>query len=294
MSQVKRFIFEQSKAGVSNSSVFMEIPSYEVIDEIFIRPVDSSGNDSSVTNAEASIGNISLQIDGNDVVNCSYTQLRQLYSMLGTNVYQSTTSGAVIGLNIARLLLDIQEVRDKVGFGTANVANIQVRIECKTLTSGANQVANFEAYTVRRQISRNLDTFFRAINYEQTISGAGTLAISTLPKNTNDIYYLLSLGTGTGGVVSWNRFKVNGRNITDMIPGTLNDARMAEVQYTQPTGTSVIPLMDGSLRSGVPVLNVTDIQAEFNFTTAPSEKALPLLAVTLHNPTTEILNAIAA
>lgn len=290
MSQVKRKIFEGSVKAVENSSAFITVPVHDVIDEIFVRPVTGAGVDATQADAQSTISMINLQIDGNDVVNCTYKQLVELRQAMGTNIFQSTNSGAVVGLNISRLFLDNQEVRDAFGWGDRNISNIQLRIECGVLTN----VAAFEVYTVRRSISRDLTTYFRAVNYQQQISGAGPLTVTTLPKNSNDIYYLMMLGLGTNGAVNWNRLRANGANITDQIPETVNDAFMAEFQYQKPTGTSIIPLCDGALLSGLPANQITDIQAEFNFTTKPTEGAVPLLLVTLHNPNTAIVNAIAS
>ena len=287
--QVKRKIYEGSVAAVASSSAFFSVPVHDVTDEIFIRPVDGTGADATKANCLTSIGNIAFTIDGNDVVNCSYGQLLDLYTTMGTNVLQNASS-QVVGLNVGRLFLDNQDVRDAFGFGAANVANMQIRIECLTLTG----VAAFEVYTIRRSISRNLETYFRAINYQQTIGGTGVLSVTTLPKNTHDIYYLLSLELGTGGVVAWNKLRANGSTVTDQIPESINAAFMNEFQYIHPNTQSCICLCDGSILSGLPVNNITELSADFNFTTAPSENSLPLLAVTLHNPSQQIVNALLA
>lgn len=287
MSQVKRIFQHDSKPVSSGTVLTFNIPSFEVIDDILLE-FKNSGAAATKANILSSIGKIALAINGEQVVNCPINLLYNVYASLGTQVSQNISN--VIGLNIGRYLFKDPTTEDYFAYGCANVQTIQLQVYCGATVTNVTDLA---VSTIRRNFQSNLGSYIKVINYPQNMTTTGLSSVDTLPRDANEAY-LSIMATANGGTISQGECVVNGNNIFDPMTAAENDYIVSARGLAPVAGVFNYSFSDGSIKSILPMQGVTELRLKTTFSTAPTSGSYDLLAISIRNVPTAMMNAVAA
>lgn len=232
-----------------------------------------------VTEAQirAEIGNINMRINGRDVVNATATQLLDMYEVLGGNVYNNTAVAGVVELNLGRLIFDLPEVRNAVGFGTADVSSIQIQVTAGTLSA----IAAVKAISQRLPVNENLGYYTKFINYPQSFNSTGDFTTDTLPRDANSVYLGILADDGASGTITFGETRVNSQSVTDKLDSAMNALFSSNKRQNQPSGFYWYSFTDGQIASGIPMQGVTDLRCITTFSVAPGAGGFNMTPLTL-------------
>jgi len=287
MSQVKRIFQHDSKPVSSGTVLTFNIPSFEVIDDILLE-FKNSGAAATKENILSSIGKIALAINGEQVVNCPINLLYNVYASLGTQVSQNISN--VIGLNIGRYLFKDPTTEDYFAYGCANVQTIQLQVYCG---ASVTNVTDLAVSTIRRNFQSNLGSYIKVINYPQNMTTTGLSSVDTLPRDANEAY-LSIMAASNGGTISQGECVVNGNNIFDPMTAAENDYIVSARGLAPVAGVFNYSFSDGSIKSILPMQGVTELRLKTTFSEAPTSGSYDLLAISIRNVPTAMMNAVAA
>jgi len=288
MSQVKYINVHESKAVSAGAILTFNLPSYKTIDDIILT-FTNSGAAATDANIRSSIDKISLNINGEQVINTPLSTILDIYKFLGQEVWQ-TKPANVISLNIARLIFKNPVMEKLFAIGCRNVQTLQLQVYCGgTVTS----VTDVQVATSRRNFDSDTVSYVKIINYPQTMASTGISTIDTLPRDNNDAY-LFVLANNGGGVISEGEAVLNGASIMQPIMQNTADY-VASARGHQPvSGYFPYDFCDGSQAGAIPMAGVTELRFKTTFTTAPTASVYNLVAVTIKNVPDIIKNAALA
>lgn len=287
MSQVKR-IFQHDSKPVSNGAVLtFNIPSYEVIDDILLE-FTNSGAAAEKANILSSINKVALAINGEQIVNCPLSLLYNVYAFLGQEVSQNIKN--VIGLNIGRYLFKDPVTEDFFAYGCADVQTIQLQVYCAaTVTS----VTDLSISTIRRNFKSNLGSYIKIINYPQNMNTTGISSVDTLPRDSNEAYLSIMATTG-GGKISQGECTVNGNSVYDPMTQAENDYIVSARGLAPVEGVFNYSFSDGSIKSFLPMQGVTELRLKTTFSGAPTSGTYDLLAISIRNVPSVMMERVAS
>lgn len=270
----------ETKEVVASATSSLRVPAFGKIHNIYLHFLNGAAN-ATKSAIEAAVDRVRLSIDGKDIVNCTAAQLFAVYERLGTKLGNSSLDNGVMELNLGRLIFDMGQSKDVFGFGTFNVATIQVQITYKATTTG---VTSCQLYTSREAVQNAaLGTYPKLYEYPQTYGSTGEHTVDTLPRDINTDYLAIFCDQGASGtgVVSFGELSVNSQNVFDRTPtsvmGTFNNER----KMVQPTGLFDYMLTNGTTNDRLPMNGVKDLRLKTTFSTTPDNYSL--LALTLEN-----------
>jgi hypothetical protein len=284
--QTKKYDVHENRSLSNGSVITFNVPSYGTIDDIILS-FTNSGAIATAANVKSSIGKIALNINGEQVINCTVERLYDFYKMLGNEVYQGTQTGA-ISLNLGRLLFKLPSNEDFFAWGCNNINTIQVQVYCGTLSS----VTDCELSTVRRSVTSNLGSYIKLISYPQAMAAAGISTVDTLPRDANEGYLTIMAAAGTGGVISQGECIVNGTNIFQPMTQAVNDYVVNNYGLSAVSGYFNYCFADGAIKGVLPMMGVTELRLKTTFTTAPTSGVYDLLACSIRNIPDSMMNAI--
>lgn len=288
MSQLKKIFVHDTKPVTTGAVLTFNIPSFDTIDDVILR-FTKSGGAATKANIISSVGKVALNINGEQVINCTISELYDVFEMLGNQV-QETILTNVVSLNLARLMFKLNQNKDYFAWGCANIQTIQLQVYCGTTVT---DVTDLEVSTERRSFNSNLGSLIKVINYPQSMSSTGISSVDTLPRDSNDGYLAIMANTG-GGVISQGECVVNGNTIIDPTAKAAMDY-VCQVRGFKPLSTYYNYLFaDGSNRGALPMNGVTELRLKTSFTTAPTSGTYDLLAISIKNMPTAMLTEIAA
>ncbi len=288
MSQLKKIFVHDTKPVTTGAVLTFNIPSFDTIDDVILR-FTKSGAAATKANIISSVGKVALNINGEQVINCTISELYDVFEMLGNQV-QETILTNVVSLNLARLMFKLNQNKDYFAWGCANIQTIQLQVYCGTTVT---DVTDLEVSTERRSFNSNLGSLIKVINYPQSMSSTGISSVDTLPRDSNDGYLAIMANTG-GGVISQGECVVNGNTIIDPTAKAAMDY-VCQVRGFKPLSTYYNYLFaDGSNRGALPMNGVTELRLKTSFTTAPTSGTYDLLAISIKNMPTAMLTEIAA
>lgn len=288
MSQLKKIFVHDTKPVTTGAVLTFNIPSFDTIDDVILR-FTKSGAAATKANIISSVGKVALNINGEQVINCTISELYDVFEMLGNQV-QETVLTNVVSLNLARLMFKLNQNKDYFAWGCANIQTIQLQVYCGTTVT---DVTDLEVSTERRSFNSNLGSLIKVINYPQSMSSTGISSVDTLPRDSNDGYLAIMANTG-GGVISQGECVVNGNTIIDPTAKAAMDY-VCQVRGFKPLSTYYNYLFaDGSNRGALPMNGVTELRLKTSFTTAPTAGTYDLLAISIKNMPTAMLTEIAA
>lgn len=287
MSQVKRIFQHDSKPVSAGAVLTYTIPSFEVIDDIVLEFLNA-GAAASKANVLSSINKVALAINGEQVINCKLSQLYDVYASLGVEVSQNINN--VIGLNIGRYLFKDPVTEDYFAYGCANVQTIQLQVYCAATVT---DVTDLSISTIRRNFQSNLGSFIKIINYPQNMASTGISSVDTLPRDANEAY-LSILASANGGTISQGECVVNGNNIYDPMTAAENNYIVSARGLAPVSGTFNYSFSDGSIKSILPMQGVTELRLKTTFSKAPTSGSYDLLAVSIRNVPSAMMNAVSA
>ena len=286
MSQVKKVLVHESKPISAGAILTFNIPSFDTIDDIILE-FTNSGAAATLANIKSGIGKIALNINGGQVINVPFTRLCDVYSSLGVEVTQNLVN--CIGLNIGRYLFKDPDNEDFFAWGCNNIQTIQLQVYCNGTVTG---LTDCQVSTIRRSFKSNLDSYIKIINYPQTMASTGISTVDTLPRDNNEAYLEILAHNG-GGVISAGEMVVNGVSIYDPISQALNNYVCDARGLGNVSGIFNYNVTDGSVKSILPMLGVTELRLKTTFTTAPTAGVYDLTAVSIHNVPAAMLEAVA-
>ena len=288
MSQLKKIFVHDTKPVTTGAVLTFNIPSFDTIDDVILR-FTKSGGAATKANIISSVGKVALNINGEQVINCTISELYDVFEMLGNQV-QETILTNVVSLNLARLMFKLNQNKDYFAWGCANIQTIQLQVYCGTTVT---DVTDLEVSTERRSFNSNLGSLIKVINYPQSMSSTGISSVDTLPRDSNDGYLAIMANTG-GGVISQGECVVNVNTIIDPTAKAAMDY-VCQVRGFKPLSTYYNYLFaDGSNRGALPMNGVTELRLKTSFTTAPTSGTYDLLAISIKNMPTAMLTEIAA
>ena len=285
MSQVKKVLVHESKPISAGAILTYNIPSFDTIDDIILE-FTNSGAAATLANIKAGIGKIALNINGGQVINVPLTRLCDVYSSLGVEVTQNLVN--CIGLNIGRYLFKDPDNEDFFSWGCADIQTIQLQVYCNGTVTG---LTDCQVSTIRRAFQSNLGSYIKIINYPQTMASTGISTVDTLPRDNNEAYLEILAHNG-GGVISGGEMVVNGISIYDPISQALNNYVCDARGLGNVSGVFNYSVTDGSVKSVLPMLGVTELRLKTTFTTAPTAGVYDLTAVSIHNVPAAMLEAV--
>lgn len=288
MTQLKQVFQHDSKPVSAGTVLTFNIPVFSTIDDVILE-FSNSGSAATKANILAAIGKIAFSINGEQVINCPLSSLYDVYASLGNEVTQNLSN--VIGLNVARYLFKDPVTEDFFSWGNIGVQTLQLQVYCKSSTT---KVTDLSISTVRRDINTNLGSFLKIIDYPQNISGAGISSVDTLPRDSNEAYMSVMVYAGTGGVIGSGECIVNGINIFDPMSQAENDYIVSARGLAPVAGVFNYSFSDGSIKSFLPMPNVTELRFKTNFTTAPTAGTYDMVAISIKNTPAAMLNAFSA
>ena len=183
MSQLKKIFVHDTKPVTTGAVLTFNIPSFDTIDDVILR-FTKSGGAATKANIISSVGKVALNINGEQVINCTISELYDVFEMLGNQV-QETILTNVVSLNLARLMFKLNQNKDYFAWGCANIQTIQLQVYCGTTVT---DVTDLEVSTERRSFNSNLGSLIKVINYPQSMSSTGISSVDTLPRDSNDGY----------------------------------------------------------------------------------------------------------
>jgi hypothetical protein len=269
----------EQKSLTSSQVTTLQVPTGGKIQSLMLLFRTSAGALVTEAQIRAELSNIRLTINGNDVVNASPVQILDLYETMGVKVESPAAIAGVIELNVGRLLFVDPDLRDLFGFGTADVANIQISVTAGTLSA----IDNVQAVTGRDVKNQNLGAYIKYINYTQSFNGTGEHTVDTLPRDKNTSYLALLVDDGASGTITYQEIKVNNNTLRDRLDSGANDLLNSNRGYAQPAGYYAAIFADGTLRGQLPMQGVTDLRINTNFSVAPGAAGYNVAALTAVN-----------
>lgn len=271
----------ETKALTSSQQATLQIPTGGKVQSLFLLFATSAGVPVTEAQIRAEIGNIRLTFNGKDAVNASAVELLDLFETLGNNVFNAAAIPAgAIELNIGRLIFNSPEVRDLMGFGTADVANIQIQVTAGTLSA----IASVQGVSARTAVNENLGAHCEYISYPQNFNATGDHTVDTLPRNTDSSYLALMVDDGASGTITHSEVRVNNFTIRERLDRAVNGLLLSESKFAQPAGHFVHGFMDGSIDGRLPMVGVTDLRCISTFSVAAGAGGYSIGALTLVTP----------
>ena len=271
----------ESKALTTGQQATLQVPTGGKIQSLFLLFTTGAGAPNTEAQIRAEVGNIRVTFNGKDIINATAAQLLDLYETLGNNVFNAAAIPAgAMELNIGRLVFNSPEVKDLMGLGTADIANIQVQVTMLTVA----EVDNVQAVSARTPENQNLGAHCKFLNYPISFNGTGDHTVDTLPRDKDSAYLALMVNEGAAGVATHSEVRVNNFTIRERLSIAVNAVLLSEAKYAQPANYFVHGFMDGSLDGRLPMTGVTDLRCITTFTTAPGAGGYNIGTLTLVTP----------
>ena len=278
---LKTWNVHEQKTLASGGVATLQVPVYGKIYSLPLQFLLSTGAVASVAQIIAQIANIRLTINGKDIVNASPDKIFTVYSSLGNYVQNPAGTDGVLELNVGRLIFDAPAVRDAFGFGTANVANIQIQVTAGTIPAAPNDIVSVQAFTSRTAEKENLGIYCKLMNYPQSFNATGDHTVDTLPRDPDSSYLAVFADDGSAGTITFGECRVNNVTITERLPNAVNVQCHAENRIAQPTGHYLYGFTDGDPTSQLPMSGVTDLRFITTFSVAPGASGYNMTALTI-------------
>ena len=272
-------VHEQKTLTTSQIATF-QVPTGGKIQSLGIVFYTSGGVPVTEAQIRSEIGNIRLTINGKDTVNASAIQILDLYEAMSVHVGTPAAVAGVMELNLGRLLFVDPVLRDAVGFGTADVANIQVQITAGTLSA----IASAKVVSQRSPVSENLGMYCKFINYPQSFNATGDHTCDTLPRDSDSSYLITMIDDGASGTITFGECRVNGMTVTERLDSALNSLFASNKGYAQPAGYFAHFFADGTLNGRLPMPGVTDLRHITTFSVAPGAGGYNIAPLTMIIP----------
>lgn len=284
MTQLKQVFQHDSKAISAGAVLTYNIPVYSTVDDIILE-FSNSGAAATKANIIAGVTKIAFAINGEQVINCPMSCLYDVYASLGNEVTQNLVN--VIGLNIGRYLFKDPVTEDFFAWGNVGVQTMQLQVYCGSSVTGLTDLA---VSTVRRDINSALGSFIKIIDYPQSMSSTGTSSVDTLPRDSNEAY-LSVMAYADGGTISTGECVVNGNNIFDPMTQAENNYIVSARGLAPVSGVFNYSFSDGSIKSFLPMPNVTELRFKTTFSVAPTSGTYNMIAVSIKNTPAAMLKA---
>lgn len=269
----------ESKSLSTGGTVTLSIPVGGKIHGVMLRFATSGDADVTEAAIRAEIGLIRLTINGKDIVNAPVTKILDLYEMAGVNVTDPTAVASVVELNVGRLLFTDPDARELFGLGTADVQSVQVSVTAGTLST----IANVQAFTSRSAVNENLGIYAKYINYPISFNSTGDHTVDTLPRDPDNSYLAVLADAGASGTMTKGELRVNNISVKDKVYSAINKLMNSSNRVATPSGYFVYGMLDGSLKTRLPMVNVSDLRFIQTFSVAPGAGGYNMSALTLVN-----------
>ena len=267
----RRILKHASDSVSSNKLVTLNIPSFETICQMGIT-FTNSGAAATLANIKSSVSNITVLINGEQIVNLSASALEAVWKALGTQVGTSTLVNS-LPLMLPQLLYKLPEAEGAFDLGCEKffqntpITNIQIQIQFGTVTS----ITDVQAYTerVNKGTGKNVTVAVaKLLSYFQGFTTTGTSEVDTLPRDSNmGRLFTLAIPDATG-VISSGEALVNNDPVIQNADKATNDMFVAERGFGPVSGIYNYSFTDGGTADLLSMLGVTDFRVKTTFSTA--------------------------
>jgi len=283
--------FEESKSITAGVMTSFNVNSFNVIQDLILE-FTNSGAAATRANCLSSIERVVLLINGMNAVDCSLSQLNDLFTLISSgNKAAPDTTDPCFSLNIGRMLYNLGFVRDDFAWRcgkkgetdpSKKISSLVVQVYAGGTVTGITDV---NLYSLRKDLEAEWnDTYVQYNNNVISYAATGQSQVNTLPKNANDLFLCGIAYNGTTGVISSGETLVNNKNITRNVSTAVRDFMNHLFGFgTKPTGSYVHMWCDGNASSGLFVSDVTsELSVRTTFTTAPTS-SYNMAVVKVHN-----------
>ena len=261
----------QTQVNSSNLTTTLQVATGGTIDQLFLKfpaGVTEANIRSEMT------GNIRMDFDGKEIVNCKLSRLLDLYKQLGSRVGGATTLVAEgLPLNLGPLFFASPTHKLALGLGTADVSQISVQVDCGAIVNCTSS----QIIKVSRPVNQVLGTYASIHDYLQpNYNAIGTDDVLTLPRTVNTAYLAMMVNAGSAGVIKSSEVAIGQVPLRQAVAKKTND--WLNRQYGLQTdaadaagdGAYFTHVFNrGDLTSYLPMKNVTDLRVSATFSTAP-------------------------
>lgn len=275
---LKYRVQHETKTLTTGQVTTIQIPPYGKIHDLVLSFTTAAGAAGAEADIRSEIANIRLTINGVDHVNCSPTQLLDLYeSLSGSKVGSPAGIAGAVELNIGRLVMTDPLMRNAFGFGTADVQTIQVAVTAGTLAN----IANVQGFTQRTRESEKLGVRCKYLSYQRNFNATGEDTFDTLPRDPDTSYLALMVNDGASGTITTGQVKVDNVTVQDPAPQAINNQLLSNNGYQAVAGYYIYSFMDSSPYSRLPMVNVADFRITTNFSVAAGAAGYAVAALSV-------------
>jgi len=270
----------EQKPMTSATNTTLQIPTGGKLQSVALVFYTSGGVPVTEAQIRAEIGNIRLTLNGKDVVNAPVNQILDCYEAMSVHVGTPAAVAGVVELNLGRLLFTAPELKDLVGFGTADVSSVQVQITAGTLSA----IASVKCVTQRSPVNENLGMYCKFINYPVNFNSTGDHTMDTLPRDANSSYLLTMIDDGASGTITFGECRIGPVTVTERQDSALSSLFASNKGFAQPAGYFCHWFADASLAGRLPMQGVTDLRFITTFSVAPGAAGYNITPLTLIVP----------
>lgn len=267
-----RKLLKHASDSVSNGKlVTLNVPAFDTINQMMIT-FTNSGAAATLADIISSVLNITVLINGEQVVNLSADHLSKVWASLGPQVGMASLVNS-LPLMLPHLLYKLPAAEDAFAIGcerylqNAPVTNIQVQVQFGTVTN----ITDVQAYTerVNKGSGQNLTVAVaKLLSYFQGFTTAGTSEVDTLPRDSNmGRLFTLAIPDATG-VISTGEALVNNDPVVQQADKATDDLLVSERGFAPVSGVFNYSFTDGGTMDLLSMQGVTDMRFKTTFTTA--------------------------
>ena len=227
----RRVLKHASDTIAASKLCTFQVPVFDTINQIFLT-FTNSGAAATLANIVAGVSNITILIDGEQILNASADSLSKAWQFLGPQVGASTLANS-FPLLIAPLIYKLPAAEDAFAIGCDRwtqgnkISNIQVQVQFASSVTGLTDV---DLYTerVNRGTGNNITAAVcKLLSYPQSTSSTGVDDVPNLPKDSN-MGRLFTLAIPSTAVITGGEVLVNNDPVIQNCDMATNNAVLAE------------------------------------------------------------------
>ena len=267
----RRVLKHASDTIAASKLCTFQVPVYDTINQIFLT-FTNSGAAATLANIVAGVSNITILINGEQILNASADSLSKAWQFLGPQVGASTLSNS-FPLLIAPLIYKLPAAEDAFAIGCERwtqgnkIDNIQVQVQFAGSITGLSDV---DVYTerVNRGTGNNITAAVcKLLSYPQSTASTGVDDVPNLPKDSN-MGRLFTLAIPSTAVITGGEVLVNNDPVIQNCDMATNNAVLAERGFSAVSGVMSYCFSDGGTADLLSLVGVDDMRIKTNLSTA--------------------------
>lgn len=268
----RRLLKHMSDTISAGKLITLNVPAFDTIYQLGVTFLNS-GAAATLANITAGIANITLLINGEQIVNISAEHLAKVWASLGPQVGLASLVNS-LPLLLPQLGYKLPAAEDAFAIGceryTQNtpVTNIQIQIQCAASVTGLTDVFAYSERANRGSGANVTAAVCKLLSYFQGFTTTGTSEVDTLPRDSNmGRLWTLAIPDATG-VISQGESLVNNDPVIQNLDKGTNDMFVAERGFAPVAGVFNYSYTDGGQFDLLSMQGVTDMRCKTTFSTA--------------------------